>query len=78
MSTANDIPRTDERAIAVRLRADEQCAICHRNQAETQLEVHEIVSNDDEAAKTISNYVLLCKEHHGKAHQTEQEVNASV
>jgi 5-methylcytosine-specific restriction endonuclease McrA len=76
MSTENDIPRTDERAIAVRLRDDAQCAICHRNQAEAQLEVHEIVPNDDEAAKTISNYVLLCEEHHRKAHQTEQEAVA--
>lgn len=73
MSTANDIPQTDERAVAVRLRDDEQCAICNRNQAEVQLEVHEIVANDDEAAKTISNYMLLCKEHHQKAHQAEQE-----
>lgn len=72
MST-NDIPRTDERAIAVRLRDDEQCAICHRNQAEAPLEVHEIVPNDDQAAKTMSNYVLLCKEHHEMAHRGHQE-----
>jgi len=78
MSTGTDIPRTDERAIAVRLRADEQCAICHRNQAEVSLEVHEIVSNDDEAAKTISNYILLCEDHHKKAHSTQQEVVENV
>jgi 5-methylcytosine-specific restriction endonuclease McrA len=73
MSTQNDIPRADERAIAVRLRDDAQCAICKRSQTEASLEVHEIVPNDKEAAKTISNYVLLCQEHHRKAHQTEQQ-----
>ena len=72
MSTTTDLPPTDERAIAVRLR-DEQCAICHRNEAETTLEIHEIVANDDEAAKTMANYVLLCEEHHQKAHRQARE-----
>lgn len=71
MSTNNDLPPADERAIAVRLRDNDRCSICNRSAAETQLEVHAIVPNDDEAASKMSNYVLLCEEHHRKAHHVK-------
>lgn len=72
METNDDLPRSDERAIAVRLRDDERCRICNRSKAENPLEVHEIVSGDDEAANKLANYVLLCQEHHRKAHENDR------
>lgn len=71
MTTNNDLPRSDERAIAVRLRDNDRCTICNRTPAETDLEVHAIIHGDDEANSKLANYVLLCEEHHRKAHQTK-------
>jgi predicted restriction endonuclease len=65
-----DIPATDDRAIAVRSR-DEQCAICDQSPAEATLQIHEIVPGDDDAENRMANYILLCKEHHKKAHHYE-------
>ncbi len=69
MTETNDLPQTDERAIAVRLRDNERCTICHRSTSEASLEVHAIVHGDKQAQNKLSNYVLLCEEHHEKAHQ---------
>ena len=71
MQANDDLPRSDERAIAVRLRDNERCTICNRTPAETSLEVHAIIPEDEEASNKLSNYVLLCEEHHEKAHQTK-------
>jgi 5-methylcytosine-specific restriction endonuclease McrA len=77
MPTTNDLPPTDERAVAVRLRDNNRCAICGRCRGQGDLEVHAIVTGDDEAATRMSNYILLCKKHHRLAHQAEVTTNAS-
>lgn len=77
MPTTNDLSPTDERAVAVRLRDNNRCAICNRGRSRTELEVHAIVTGDDEAANRMSNYILLCKKHHRLAHQSEVTANAS-
>jgi 5-methylcytosine-specific restriction endonuclease McrA len=69
MTTNDDLPPWDERAIAARLRDNDRCTVCNRTPAETKLEVHAIVRDDEEASNKLGNYVLLCKEHHEKAHQ---------
>ena len=71
MSTTNDLPKSDERAIAVRLRDNERCTICNRAASQTELQVHTIVPGDGPASMKLSNYVLLCEEHHRKAHQED-------
>lgn len=65
----NDLPPTDERVIAVRLRDHDQCTVCNRTES---LEVHQIVPDDKGAEKKLANYILLCEDHHQKAHR-EQE-----
>lgn len=65
MSTYDDNPRDDERSIAVRLRDREHCQVCKDHSG--PLDVHAIV--DDEAANQLSNYILLCRECHQKAHR---------
>jgi 5-methylcytosine-specific restriction endonuclease McrA len=72
MTHRNDIPPADERAIAVRLRDNEQCTVCNRSQSETNLEVHAIIPDDEEAASKLANFVLLCEKHHRKAHRATE------
>lgn len=69
----SDLPRADDRAIAVRLRDYDSCIICNRGKSKANLEVHEIVKDDQEASRKLANYVLLCEEHHRKAHPNGQE-----
>ena len=65
---ANDLPRHDERAIAVRLRDNEQCQACSRTASESTLEIHRIVPVN---TNQMSNFVLLCKRCHAAAHQRD-------
>lgn len=62
----DDIPRSDERAIAIRLRDHGQCQACNRTADEVDLEVHQIVPGA--GSNQMSNFVLLCSEHHRDAH----------
>jgi 5-methylcytosine-specific restriction endonuclease McrA len=71
METTSDLPPSDERAIAVRLRDNDSCTICRRTSAETNLEVHSIIPGDGDVQDRLSNYVLLCEDHHRAAHQPE-------
>jgi 5-methylcytosine-specific restriction endonuclease McrA len=71
MSTNSDLPRSDDRAVAVRLRDRDQCQACKRTAAEVgSLEVHRIVPHE-ETVNQLSNYVLLCQRCHNAAHTDE-------
>jgi 5-methylcytosine-specific restriction endonuclease McrA len=77
MSTSTDLPPTDDRAVAVRLRDNDRCAICGRSKSQTELDIHAIVTGDEEAATRMSNYILLCKKHHRLAHESGVSADAS-
>jgi 5-methylcytosine-specific restriction endonuclease McrA len=73
MSIQTDVPPSDERSVAVRLRDHEQCQACNRTRSEVRdLDVHQIVPTE-RAANQLSNYILLCRECHERAHETEME-----
>lgn len=73
METTSDLPRTDERTLAVRRRDRDQCQACKRTTAETAgFHIHQIVPGD-QAANQLSNYVLLCPQCHCDAHRGADE-----
>lgn len=66
---SSDIPRSDERAIAVRLRDQDRCQGCGESKhSSDHLEVHSIVP-EHVGVDTLTNYVLLCERCHQLAHQ---------
>lgn len=76
MSTNDDLPRSDERAVAVRLRDHERCQACNRTASKFRLEVHRIVPGD-RAANQMSNFILLCADCHDSAHSRKDHEEGS-
>lgn len=61
---ATDIPITDERAVALRLKNRGKCEGCDEHADD--LQIHEIIPKEY-AANRLSNYILLCEECHEEA-----------
>jgi 5-methylcytosine-specific restriction endonuclease McrA len=65
----SDLPPNDDRVQAIRQRDRDMCQYCRRKQGEVPgLDIHQIVPGDSDV-QPLSNFLLLCEDHHRMAHE---------